>query len=251
MRPGEDCSIRHGCRLLGRSFRDSKMEKDINISILREMLPCCCNVAAAEVGSYSEKGKARIYELMPDAQTVLVLGHHLKASLEWAWFPFESERGGNTCAADLHAKAVIEEMERTLKANGRETLILPYPDACGIAFKRLAAGTRMGVLGESFLFLHREWGPWVHLRVLLTSTRVVDGRLSKADDVCLHCGKCREACAGKALGPKGHDLAACGQYQQAERDRLAIRAQYRHKCEVCARVCPVGEQPLEISIRDR
>jgi flavoprotein len=54
-----------------------------------------------------------------------------------------------------------------------------------------------------------------------------------------------------ALTTGNHDQAACERYQQAERDRLSIRAKYRHKCEVCAKVCPLGEQPLEVVVRDK
>jgi ferredoxin len=30
-----------------------------------------------------------------------------------------------------------------------------------------------------------------------------------------------------------------------------IKAGYRPKCEICARVCPVGEAPHEIAIQDK
>lgn len=228
------------------------MKNGIDISVLREKLPACCNIAAAPVESYSKEGKAKIAEFMTSARTAVVLGHHIKASLEWLWFPFESERGGSTCAADLHSKAIIENMERTFQSSGHRTLILPYPDACGIAFKQIAAGTKMGMIGDSHLFLHRNWGPWIHLRVLLTDAIVNAPKASgDRDGICKHCGKCIKACPGKALKNDLHDLKACSQYQLAERERLRLRAHYKHKCEVCARICPAGEPPLEVVIRDR
>jgi epoxyqueuosine reductase len=170
--------------------------------------------------------------------------------LEWAWFPFSSERGGNTCAADLHAKSVIEGIERRLASGGHRAVVLPYPDVCGISFKRLAAHTEMGQLGRSFLFLHHEWGPWVHLRVLLTDAVVTDGQRDRKN-VCTHCGKCVEACPGKALSNEPHDQELCGLTQQGLRDALMIKAEYRFKCEACARACPVGKPPLDIEIRDK
>jgi Na+-translocating ferredoxin:NAD+ oxidoreductase RnfC subunit len=30
-----------------------------------------------------------------------------------------------------------------------------------------------------------------------------------------------------------------------------IKAEYRYKCEACARACPVGQAPQEIVIRDK
>jgi epoxyqueuosine reductase len=227
------------------------MRNEHNITALREGLPSCCEIAVAAVGSYTAEGKTRILGFMSNARTLVVLGHHVKASLEWVWFPFENERGGSTCAADLHAKVVIENTGRILEAHGHRTLILPYPGACGIAFKQLAAGMHMGAIGESFLYLHREWGPWVHLRILLTDATVLDPRALKTLDVCLHCGECIKVCPGMALATGHHDQAACRRFQQSQRDQLGIRARYQHKCEACARGCAVGEQPLEILVRDR
>ncbi len=216
----------------------------------KEILPPCCNLSAAAVDTYSPEGISLIRRYLPDARTVLVLGHHIKASLEWAWFPFAAERGGNTCAADLHAKSMIEAVERQLRFNGHKCVILPYPDACGISFKRLAAQTAMGELGESFLFLHHTWGPWVHLRILLTDARVSDGK-SELKEICTHCRRCIEGCPGKALSVGNHDQEACQRCQQELRDSLMIKAEYRYKCEACARACPSGETSREITIRDK
>ncbi|MCG6535319.1 MAG: 4Fe-4S binding protein, partial [Syntrophales bacterium LBB04] len=161
-----------------------------------------------------------------------------------------AERGGSTCAADLHAKSTIEAIERRLLLDGHKSLILPYPNYCGISFKRLAAETGMGELGKSFLFLHHTWGPWVHLRVLLTDALVSDGRL-ELKDICTHCGNCIEACPGKALSAGYHDQIDCGVTQQRLRDGLMIKAEFRYKCEACARACPVGESPRDIVILDK
>ena len=223
----------------------------INAYELREeMLPPCCNLSVAAVDTYSPEGISLIRGFLPEARTVLVTGHHITASLEWAWFPFPAERGGTTCAADLHAKSTIETIERRLILSGHKSMILPYPDDCGISFKRLAAETGMGELGKSLLFLHRTWGPWVHLRVLLTDTLVPDGKW-QPENICTHCGKCIEACPGEALSVGNHDQQVCGECQQRLRDSLMIKAEYRYKCEACARACPVGEPPRDIVIRDK
>jgi len=108
----------------------------------------------------------------------------------------------------------------------------------------------MGELGESFLLLHHTWGPWVHLRVLLTDGLIADGKWG-LKETCTHCGSCIEACPGKTLSIGNHDQQACRRYQLELRDSLRIKAEYRYKCEVCARVCPVGETPQEIVIQDK
>ncbi|GEM_PF-1028872 len=227
-----------------------KMTGDMDITEIQKSQAPCCEIVFASVESYPEDGRAKIAELMPDARTVAVLGHHVEASLEWVWYPSKSERGGITCGADLHAKAAIENISKVLESNGCRTLVLPYPKSCGISFKRLAAGTDMGEMGYSFLFLHREWGPWVHLRVLLTDADITETRALEAADICLHCESCIEACPGQCLSIGHHDRAACRRCQQAESDRLGIRGTYIYECEVCARACPVGDQPLGVIIHD-
>jgi len=222
----------------------------MDIESLNRNLPDCCDLAATPVASYSSEGQAMILQFLPGARTVVVLGHHIQASLEWVWFPFAAERGGNTCAADLHAKSILESVSRLLESQGHKGLIIPYPNACGISFKLLAAGTQMGEMGDSFLFLHETWGPWVHLRILLADAEVIDRRAAKVA-VCTHCGRCLESCPGKALSPGYHDPQACGHFQQKQRDKLAVKAGYRHKCEVCVGVCPVGQEPTAIEIKDK
>jgi hypothetical protein len=53
------------------------------------------------------------------------------------------------------------------------------------------------------------------------------------------------------LSVGNHDQQACGRCQQDLRDSRMIKAEYRYKCEVCARACPVGEAPHEIVIQDK
>jgi len=119
----------------------------MNADELREeMLASCCDLSATPVDAFPPDGMSLIRGFFPDARTVLVTGHHTTASLEWAWYPFPAERGDNTCAADLHAKATIEAVEGRLRLGGHKSMILPYPDVCGISFKRLAAETGTGEL---------------------------------------------------------------------------------------------------------
>lgn len=200
------------------------------------------------MSSYPDDAKAMIEQMLPEARTIIAIGHHVQTSLEWVWFPFAAEPRGTTCAADLHSKAVAESVLRQLESEGHKGFVLPYPGRCGISFKRLAAATGMGEMGDSFLFVHRQWGPWVHLRLLLTDAEVLDAQPASTT-VCRHCGACIDACPGKALSPGRHDLEACGRFIQAMRDTTTVKAGYTPKCEVCARVCPAGQAPAPIEIR--
>jgi len=228
----------------------NSMTVQMNIEDMRRGLTACCDVAAAPVNSYPMEGQTLLRSFLADVRTVVVFGHHVQASLEWRWFPFAADPGGSTCAADLHCKAVVEHAARLLEVRGGAVVILPYPNGCGISFKRLAVQTIMGEMGDSFLFLHRTWGPWVHLRVLLTNADIAAAALPNVS-VCTHCGKCLAACPGQTLSPGKHDQKACGATQRAVAERLGLKTAYHHKCEICVRACPIGEGPVEAVISDQ
>ncbi len=212
------------------------------------LLPDCCQLAAVRVADFTSPERALLAEFLPAAKTVLVLAHHVTASLEWAWFPFAAERQGNTCAADLHAKAVIEKIAARLRDQSFAVAILPYPGRCGVNFKYIAARSALGSLGVNRLFLHREWGPWAHLRVLLTDAAIAAGGAAPAAP-CDGCGACIAACPSGAITADSFTGAVCGEYMQAGRDKYGVEGAFRWKCEICARACPRGGQPQPVQIK--
>lgn len=134
--------------------------------------------------------------MFTDTNTIIILANHVETSLEWAWYPHEAERNNNTCGENLHAKSIVEKMEHCLQDEGYRSCIVSYPGKCGLRMKDFANKTGMGQIGDSYLFLHRNWGPWVHLRLLLTDAQIED-RLAAAKDVCIHCRKCISACPAR------------------------------------------------------
>ena len=109
-----------------------------------------------------------------------------------------------------------------LERYGYTTEILPYPGTCGISFKQLAAKTGIGEIGDSFLFLHREWGPWTHLRIALTNAETPKARQRDFDAVCTHCGRCIDECPGRAIAQGRHDLDACASAQSVLSKQVSI-----------------------------
>lgn len=216
-----------------------------DVTLFNNLLLSCCELGFAPVANCNGEEQYFITNLLPSAKTIIVLGHHVQQSLEWAWFPFQSERNGTTCAADLHAKNVIEKVAAVLAENGYAGAIIPYPGQCGVRFKDLAVHTRMGQLGDSFLFLHPSWGPWTHLRVLVTEAEIPARHEPFVEDICSHCGLCLALCPGQAIGEGSFNGLACDAAQTEELNRRII-AGHLYKCEICARCCPVGVPPAEV-----
>lgn len=212
-----------------------------------DLVPSCCEIGLADISDFTDEEQNELSRFLPDVKSLIIVGHHIKESLEWVWFPFGTERNNSTCAADLHVKSVIEKIDYFLKIKGYNNCIAPYPGGCGLNFKTIAERTGMGEIGASYLFLHREWGPWIHLRVLLSEAEI-ERKKVKRKGICLNCNKCIEACPGNAIGENTFNGLKCNEKQLAEGKRLGMKG-YLYKCEICARVCPIGQVPGKIDIK--
>ena len=210
-----------------------------------DILPSCCNIGFLNISDCSSKEQSTIKDFFPNTNTIIVLAHHVTTSLEWTWYPHQADRNIRTCGADLHAKNVIEKIAYCLSDEGYSDFVVPYPGKSGIRMKDLADKTSLGHIGDSFLFLHKQWGPWVHLRVLFTDEHFESDKNSDIN-VCNHCGKCISACPAKAIYIDHFKGIDCGEYQMSQ--YIGVKDNYYWNCEVCARICPIGNSPLSLKI---
>lgn len=215
----------------------------VNLSLIRKILPSCCEADALDITALTDDERKQLSGFLPNFKTVIVLAHHVKHSLEWTWFSFDSSRIGSVPPADLHLEAESLKISDYLHKEGYNSLLIPYPGISGIRFKDLADKTGLGKIGDNFLFLHREWGPWTHLRILLTDAEI-KGRLDPCDAVCIHCGRCVAACPANAIQKEELLGIECGAYQH----RISESTAYDYQCENCIRACPIGTAPRPVQI---
>lgn len=211
------------------------------------LLPECCRIGFASIEEYQSTEKEQLLAQLPSAQTVIVIAHHVQDSLEWTWLKFQAARTGQTTPADIHCLSMAERIIYSLQANGNQTLIVPYPGACGPMFKKIAVPTRLGGLGDNFLFMNRDWGPWMHLRVILTD-EVIKYTPRQIDDACTHCGKCIEACPAGAIERGSFNGWACRD-KMIEMSKTKCDGSFCFECEICLRACPIGIQPKEVVVK--
>ncbi len=210
------------------------------------LLPNCCRIGFASIDQYDTNERSTMKTFLPDVRTIIVVAHHVMHSLEWTWFAFDAESQDETCPADLHTRSMSRRIGHRLERGGHRSVLLPYPGECGVMFKTLAARTGLGQLGDSFLFINADWGPWIHLRVILTDARIEFERQT-APEACTHCGACLSACPSGAIVEGDFDGLKCRDTMHGLRNSLG-KVPYVFECEQCLRACPIGQAPHEVLV---
>ena len=138
----------------------------------------------------------------------------------------------------VDAGEIVDIGTLCLRYEGYANFVVPYPGKCGIRMKNLTNKTSLG-------HIHKQWGPWVHLRLLFTDAHFESDKKSDIN-VCNHCGKCISACPANAINIDSFNGIACSEYQMSQ--YIGVKDNYYWKCEVCARICPIGNSPLQLKI---
>ncbi len=109
-----------------------------------------------------------------------------------------------------------------------------------------AVKSGIGVRGDNGLFFSRRFGSFVFLGTIVTNLKLEAAEA--AGSGCLHCGKCRSACPGGAIGEGGIDPSKClsaisqkkGELTEAEKELLR-RNSTAWGCDICQTVCPLNK----------
>jgi epoxyqueuosine reductase QueG len=139
-------------------------------------------------------------DIIPDAKSVIVIGHHLwDDMLELAirkdeiwvypgYFPLRVSR-----------LAVMNYLEK----NGFKAV-----PADGISYKRLAQLAGLGNYGKNALIINSVFGPWIRIATVLTNATLVADKPFE-QDLCGECEECVKSCPVSALVPYKVDDGKC------------------------------------------
>lgn len=211
--------------------------------------PCCCLVSVA-VSDLGPRERTFFSALMPEAETALALGHHVTTMAEWVWHA--TADGGQRCEADEHARLVCLEIKSELEDNGFPSEVVPYPGESGLQFRFIARSAGLGAVGKNAFLLHPAWGPWTHLRILATTAKVSLPRTRESDPVCGDCDRCVRACPAGAIREGFFEGLICRSYRKAKGEYEPVGSERILKyCKTCAVVCPVGEKPKPLSLKEK
>ncbi|MDD4689575.1 MAG: hypothetical protein PHE51_07500 [Eubacteriales bacterium] len=69
------------------------------------------------------------------------------------------------------------------------------------SIRLIAAGTGVGEIGHSKVFLNKKFGPRLRLGLIFTDAELEPDPILDTGDICSHCGACVRECPGNAIPP--------------------------------------------------
>jgi epoxyqueuosine reductase QueG len=66
----------------------------------------------------------------------------------------------------------------------------------------IAAGTGVGEIGHSKVFLNKKFGPRLRLGLIFTDAELEPDPILDTGTICTHCGACVRECPGNAIPPR-------------------------------------------------
>jgi epoxyqueuosine reductase QueG len=118
-----------------------------------------------------------------------------------------------------------------------------------ISYKKAGVLAGLGTFGRNQLLIHPEWGPWLHLRTVITDAPLPAG-WPLTMSPCSDCDACLSACPSGALAEEGIDREVCR--NRVGREGVPLDRQLspfgRISCEECLRACPVGIAPPRLEV---
>ncbi len=202
----------------------------------------CFRVWTISLSLLAPREKEFFDEFAPVSQTAIILGHHIITKAEWTWHI--NDDGSEHCDADDHAANVCEQLKYALEKHGFPTEIVTYPGESGLQFRFVAQAAGAGEIGINAFLLHPRWGPWIHLRVLVTDA-ISKVKTFSHPQVCNACGICTSECPAGAIRHGSFDGLLCRSYRQAKGEYVpfGLERELRY-CTICASCCPVGRKPI-------
>ena len=166
-------------------------------------------------------------------------------------FPYYNKNamGGNISAycsvADYHI-VVMEQLKsicNDLKNKYPDHSFEPFVDASPIDEVDMAVKAGLGVKGDNSLLITEKWGSFVFIGEIVTDMEIAT--VLHPHKSCMHCGRCKNSCPGKATGDGRVITERCASHISqkkgeltAEETQILKNAKTVFGCDICQMVCP-------------
>jgi epoxyqueuosine reductase len=173
------------------------------------------------IDDLSHEDKASVVQFFPAAQSVIVFGKEVPASVYR--MPKKEKTNGMLQVAetlDNAAKRLAVILEKEQVPSKPVPLYLPVRITDGkvqglVRLKPVGAAAGIGSIGKNTILFNHRFGPRLLLSGVVTSRRVQKTRKTENTEgkneglACTGCGRCIKVCPEGALGPDGADAFRC------------------------------------------
>ena len=172
------------------------------------------------IDDLSQEDKASVVQFFPAAQSVIVFGKEVPASVYR--MPKKEKTNGMLQVAetlDNAAKRLAAILEKEQVPAKPVPLYLPVRISKGnvqgvVRLKPVAAAAGLGSLGKNTVLFNPRFGPRLLLSGVVTSRpvqkfRQAENSSGRTEEVCTGCGRCIKVCPERALGLDGVDTFRC------------------------------------------
>jgi len=172
------------------------------------------------IDDLSQEDKASVVQFFPAAQSVIVFGKEVPASVYR--MPKKEKTNGMLQVAetlDNAAKRLAAILEKEQVPAKPVPLYLPVRISKGnvqgvVRLKPVAAAAGLGSQGKNTVLFNPRFGPRLLLSGVVTSRPVqksqqAENSSGRTEEVCTGCGRCIKVCPERALGLDGVDTFRC------------------------------------------
>lgn len=121
-----------------------------------------------------------------------------------------------------------------------------------------AAMSGLGIVGKHGLLINKDYGSYVFIGEIVTDLQIKISVEEPVINSCIGCGKCLQACPGKALESTGGiELSRCRSHITQKKGFLTQEEEVAIKagglvwgCDICNDVCPMNLAAKETPIKE-
>jgi epoxyqueuosine reductase QueG len=171
-------------------------------------------------------------ELMPAAKTMVILGKRLMDDKKDVYY-----RISDRYSASVETMLLDTATLRVIQALGDGGYDVAEYTSYYLKVWAVLAG--FGWIGKSRMFVHKDHGPRLRLKAVLTDADIGSIAEIIPDERCGSCRECIEACPVGAIKETEVDRKLCGACKLNHRRVSENAMSY---CTMCTAACPVGKR---------
>ncbi len=185
-------------------------------------------------------------DILPGAQAAILLGFPLTDP----WMRVEHAVGSISMDhvvthADKKLERILFQFTERLENFSYEAVPVQLPvTPSDNPLQQLFEIGRMGAVGKNHKVIINEFGCRVSLGIVVTDAPLFGGDYRYdpfSGSPCGDCTLCLDSCPAGALQQGEYDENICRQFRESEENTLSFSPHSKLRCDICMRVCPLGE----------